>query len=110
VSGGFLKQANCISWKVMLVLLPLGSAGCASSLLPNRPSVGVCEAGDQSMVRDTLYFGRNRPNGGIVRKAEWRWFLNGIITPRFPDGLRWLRRPGNGGMQAAKSSARPPKL
>jgi hypothetical protein len=46
------------------------------------------------MVRDTLYFGRNRPNGGIVREAEWRRFLNEIITPRFPDGLTVVKATG----------------
>jgi hypothetical protein len=46
------------------------------------------------MVRDTLYFGRNRPNGGAVREAEWRRFLNEIITPRFPDGLTVVKATG----------------
>ena len=88
------KQANRIYWQAMVLLLLPGVAGCASSSLPIHPSVGVCEAGDQSMVRDTLYFGRNRPNGGIVREAEWRRFLNEIITPRFPDGLTVVKATG----------------
>ncbi|MET0526838.1 MAG: DUF3574 domain-containing protein [Microvirga sp.] len=46
------------------------------------------------MVRDTLYFGRNRPNGGAVREAEWRQFLNETITPRFPDGLTVVTATG----------------
>jgi hypothetical protein len=46
------------------------------------------------MVRDTLYFGRNRPGGGPVREAEWRQFLNEIITPRFPDGLTVVKATG----------------
>jgi Protein of unknown function (DUF3574) len=46
------------------------------------------------MVRDTLYFGRNRPSGGPVREAEWRQFLNEIITPRFPDGLTVVKATG----------------
>ncbi|QRM34737.1 DUF3574 domain-containing protein [Microvirga sp. VF16] len=46
------------------------------------------------MVRDTLYFGRNRPSGEAVREAEWRRFLNEIITPRFPDGLTVVRATG----------------
>jgi hypothetical protein len=40
------------------------------------------------------YFGRNRPNGGTVREAEWRRFLNEIITPRFPDGLTVVKATG----------------
>jgi uncharacterized protein DUF3574 len=89
-----LKHASCISWQAMLVPFLLGLTGCAASSLPIRPSAGACEAGDQSMVRDTLYFGRNRPNGGAVREAEWRQFLNETITPRFPDGLTVVTATG----------------
>jgi Protein of unknown function (DUF3574) len=39
------------------------------------------------MVRDMLYFGRNRPDGGRVSQAEWDQLLNDVITPRFPGGL-----------------------
>jgi len=94
VSDGFLKQANRISRHMILALLFLGATGCASSSLSIRPSLGTCEAGDQSMVRDTLYFGRNRPHGGTVREAEWRQFLNEVITPRFPDGLTVVKATG----------------
>ena len=89
-----MKQAIRIHCHAMVVPLLLGLAGCASSSLPIRPSIGACEAGDQSMVRDTLYFGRNRPNGGMVREPQWRRFLNEIITPRFPDGLTVVKATG----------------
>jgi hypothetical protein len=79
--------------QAVLVLLPMGLAGCASSS-PIHPSIGACEAGDQLMVLDTLYFGRNRPSGGPVREAEWRQFLNETITPRFPDGLTVMKATG----------------
>ena len=59
--------------------------GCAA--LPGAPGALACERGDRRLVRDTLYFGRNRPGGGTVGEAEWRSFLDGTITPRFPDGL-----------------------
>lgn len=39
------------------------------------------------MVRETLYFGRNRPGGGTVSDAEWQSFLDHVLTPRFPAGL-----------------------
>jgi hypothetical protein len=93
VSGGLLKQAIRMHCHATLVPLLLAFAGCASSL-PIHSSIGACEAGDQSMVRDTLYFGRNRPSGGIVREAEWQRFLNEIITPRFPDGLTVVKATG----------------
>jgi hypothetical protein len=39
------------------------------------------------MVRDVVYFGRNRPDGGLVSDAEWQAFLTEVVTPRFPAGL-----------------------
>jgi hypothetical protein len=37
---------------------------------------------------DTLYFGTARP-GGVVSDAEWRAFVEEIITPRFPGFTEW---------------------
>jgi hypothetical protein len=36
---------------------------------------------------DTLYFGTQKPEGGVVTDAEWQQFLAGEITSRFPSGL-----------------------
>ena len=36
---------------------------------------------------DTLYFGTQKPDGGVVSDAEWQQFLAGVVTPRFPDGF-----------------------
>ena len=94
VHSDLLNQARRISVQAMLVLLPMGLVGCSSSSLPIHPSIATCEADDQSMVRDTLYFGRNRPSGGPVREAEWLHFLNEIVTPRFPDGLTVVKATG----------------
>src|SRR5881275_354284 len=36
---------------------------------------------------DTLYFGTQKPEGGVVTDAEWQQFLADEITSRFPSGL-----------------------
>ena len=36
---------------------------------------------------DTLYFGTQKPDGGVVSDAEWQQFLAAVVTPRFPDGF-----------------------
>jgi hypothetical protein len=36
---------------------------------------------------DTLYFGTQKPDGGVVSEAEWQQFLADEITTRFPSGL-----------------------
>jgi len=56
----------------LLVLLTLSCAGLA-----------VYER--QEM--DTLYFGTQKAEGGVVSDAEWQAFLADEITSRFPSGL-----------------------
>jgi hypothetical protein len=50
--------------------------------------------GDTALVRDVVYFGRNRPDGGTVSDPEWRQFLDEIVTPRFPAGLTVVAATG----------------
>ena len=53
-----------------------------------------CEVGDTVLVRDVIYFGRNRPDGGTVSDAEWQKFLDQVVTPRFPAGLTVVEATG----------------
>ncbi|HXH37014.1 MAG TPA: DUF3574 domain-containing protein [Thermoanaerobaculia bacterium] len=55
-----------------LVLLTLSCAGLAVY---------------EQQAMDTLYFGTQKPEGGIVTDAEWQQFLADEITTRFPSGL-----------------------
>ena len=54
----------------------------------------MCAVGDSAMVRDVVYFGRNRPEGGVVSDGEWRSFLDQVVTPRFPSGLTVVEATG----------------
>jgi hypothetical protein len=36
---------------------------------------------------DTLYFGTQKPEGGVVSEADWQQFLAEVVTPRFPGGF-----------------------
>ncbi len=68
---------------------------CAGRATPTAPApVTTCEAGYSAMVRDVLYFGRNRPAGGVVSDAEWQGFLDQVVTPRFPTGLTVVAATG----------------
>ena len=53
-----------------------------------------CDVDDRPMVRDMLYFGRNKPAGGEVTDVEWHTFLAGFVTPRFPNGLTVVHATG----------------
>jgi hypothetical protein len=37
---------------------------------------------------DTLYFGTSRP-GGVVSDAEWKTFVDEVITPAYPGFTDW---------------------
>ncbi len=80
-------------------------AGCntPSHTTPNNG----CKA-DNQMQQTTLYFGLNRPAGGVVSGQEWQQFVDQEVTPRFRDGLtvfdargQWL---GNDGKVAREPS------
>jgi hypothetical protein len=48
---------------------------------------GLPETDEQPWVRTELFFGTSKPDGTAVTEAEWKGFLDGEITERFPDGL-----------------------
>jgi hypothetical protein len=60
----------------------------------------ACAAPATPMARLELLFGAGRKDGGEVSDQEWRAFLDGEVTPRFPDGLTVL-----GGYGQWKNSA-----
>jgi hypothetical protein len=70
-------------------------AGCAGQGAATTPTpLAACAVGDSAMVRDVAYFGRNRPDGGVVSDDEWRRFLDEVVTPRFPSGLTVVEATG----------------
>ncbi len=70
------------------------AAACARPPAPAPSPEASCAAGDTSLVRDVVYFGRNRPGGGTVGDAEWQDFLDQVVTPRFPAGLTVVEATG----------------
>jgi hypothetical protein len=91
-----LDWAGSLSWALALAL----ALGCAAPPPAPAPaptpaaSATRCEPGDSALVRDVIYFGRNRPGGGVVSDAEWRGYLDSVVTPRFPDGLTVVEARG----------------
>jgi hypothetical protein len=73
-------------------LLPLAVAAGVLAGAACRPagattSVAQCAVGDTALVRDVLYFGRNRPGGAELSDTAWQQFVDEVLTPRFPAGL-----------------------
>jgi predicted phage tail protein len=80
-----------LGWGLVLLI----GVACASQPAPMAAAPAArCEPGDTSMVRDVVYFGRNRPGGGVVSESEWQGFLDQVVTPRFPDGLTVVHAEG----------------
>jgi uncharacterized protein DUF3574 len=77
------------SLRGLLVLAAgLAAAGCArSGVAGPTPVAARCGVGDTALVRDLVYFGRNRPDGATVSDAEWLGFLDSVVTPSFPSGF-----------------------
>ncbi len=86
--------ALTLGWTVAAAVAQLACAGRpVPADAPAPPAAGApvataaCSPGDTTLVRDMVYFGRNRPGGGTVSDAEWHRFLDEVVTPRFPAGL-----------------------
>ncbi len=78
----------------LLACVVVANTGCAGRSGERlTPSIS-CELGDSALVRDVVYFGRNKPVGGSVSDAEWQSFLTEVVTPRFPDGLTVVEGTG----------------
>ena len=81
-------KAGLLPAAVVVVVATACATGAAStSDAPIPQGILACALGDTTLVRDVLYFGRNRPDGGTVSDADWRRFLDEVVTPRFPSGL-----------------------
>lgn len=83
------------------VVVTISLTGCATRATPGTIPSLTCTVADSALVRETLYFGRNRPGGGVVTDGEWQNFLEQVLTPRFPAGLtvvdatgQWRGRSG----------------
>jgi hypothetical protein len=75
----------------------------------SRPCGGRGEPdGAAPFLRTELFFGTNKPDGGVVTEAQFQDFLTRVITPRFPDGLTLVTalgqfRGSNGVIQRERS-------
>jgi hypothetical protein len=85
-----------IAPRILLVLSAcLAGAACArSGVAGPAPAQALCASGDTALVRDLVYFGRNRPDGGTVSDAEWLGFLDSVVTPSFPSGFTVVEGTG----------------
>jgi len=66
-----------------------GLAGCATT-----PPAPACPPGQEAHRTAQMFFGRNIAGRPGVSEAEFRRFVDEVLTPKFPDGLTVLEGGG----------------
>ncbi len=75
--------------KLLIVSLFFITPGCSNILANTQPYTSqspILNSNKKIFVQEELYFGLSKPSG-VVSETEWQQFLNGVITPRFREGL-----------------------
>lgn len=92
-------------WLAAGLLLTAGAAGALDQprrapWAPSEPAAeplrhprARCPDGAEAYARVELFFGLSRP-GGVITEQEFKDFVDGRVTPRFPDGLTLLSGTG----------------
>lgn len=93
-----------------MLVLSLSGCGALSTSPAAAPGAAACAPGLSSFERDTLYFGRAIPTGGQVSEAEWLRFLDGTVTPAFPQGLTVIDAVGQWRGEAGAVVREPSKI
>lgn len=95
----FLKQLPALALALgSLVGSPLQAAMQVDTRSAERPITRRRAPDGQrrqalAFVRTELFFGTAKPDGA-VSDAEFRVFVDEVVTPRFPDGLTFMKADG----------------
>lgn len=61
---------------------------------PNIPNFCQALIGAERFARTELFFGLSKPDGSVISEVEFQGFVDGTVTPLFPDGLTLLSGTG----------------
>ena len=88
------------------------AAGCATAPVsgPGAQAILPCPAGQSRAETVQLMFGRNDGDRLAVSDADWRRFVDEVITPRFPDGLSVMDVQGQWRAQGGTLVREPSKV
>lgn len=92
-TGAPLLVAGCLMALTFAGGLALAPA-TPRATVPNLVQPLACPPPSRAHARLELLFGTTKPGGVIVTDAEWQAFLDGEVTPRFPDGLTVMTGAG----------------
>ena len=93
-----MKQPGQKLGMVLLAVVLSTVAGCVNVSDVRVDGRWSCKG---AFIKTELFFGRCRPDGGVVSEEEWDRFVDEHITPRFEEGLtivdadgRWKNETG----------------
>ncbi|HVV96387.1 MAG TPA: DUF3574 domain-containing protein [Rhodanobacteraceae bacterium] len=86
-----VRRLLALRWLVPLLAIQL--AGCSVEL--TREHRLYCRMDETLGIRETLYFGRSIPNGGLVGDADWKRFESETIARAFPNGFTVIDAHGS---------------
>ncbi len=96
-----MNSVRCSVTGLFLVAgLVIGSAAVPSvsaQTTVNAPNIpNFCQAlvGAERFARTELFFGLSKSDGSTISEAEFQGFVDGTVTPLFPDGLTLLSGTG----------------
>ncbi|PWC79653.1 hypothetical protein TSH64_18470 [Azospirillum sp. TSH64] len=82
-----MRIVPSLSSAALSLFLLAGPAAAQLAPAPTATAI-VCETyAAGAMIEAQLFFGRNIGNEIGVSERDWTDFLNGEVTPRFPNGL-----------------------
>ncbi|GAA1563054.1 DUF3574 domain-containing protein [Kribbella sancticallisti] len=81
----------------LIATLGLTTANASAPASPQAGSVSdtaaMQRAPGTTFLRTELYFGSQKPKGQVTA-SQFDWFVDKVVTPRFPDGLTQLTGKG----------------
>jgi hypothetical protein len=103
-------MATYLRWSALVVALAaLGAGAVVAYRFAVSERAPACRSESAVYARLELLFGLGKTGGGEVSEEEWRAFLAGEVTPRFPDGLtvlsgygQWRARSGEMGREPSR--------
>jgi len=88
------KQVIAAFVLAMWILAPSAHAQIAGIRADDIEAPLTAPSIRETFVRTELYFGTARQNIAPISDAEWRYFLDFVITKRFPEGLTIITAEG----------------
>jgi hypothetical protein len=86
-----VRRLRAFRWIAPLLAILL--AGCALEVM--REHRLFCRTDETLGIRDTLYFGRSMPDGGMVSDGDWKRFEDDAIAREFPNGFTVIDAHGS---------------